>query len=82
MVGIRIVNGLPYLYLTASSYEHADAQITAEFYAKMKDAISELVIAELKGTVEPPREVLEPKTIFRPSQSINELKLPPRDAAI
>jgi curved DNA-binding protein CbpA len=78
-MSFTIINGLPFLYLTASSYEHTHAQISPEIYGKMKEAISNIIFAELQGTVEPPKHVLEPEAIFTPAQKTNELKLPPRE---
>lgn len=76
-MSLTIINGLPYLYLSASSYDHTSCEITTKFYGKLKEAISEIIRAELEGIVEPPKEVLEPETLFQPTKIVNELKLPP-----
>ncbi len=76
-MSFTIVNGLPYLYLHGAKYHNAQQEITIDFYTKMKEAISNIIQAELKGTVEPPKEVLEPETLFEPIKHINELRLPP-----
>ncbi|MGI0014077.1 MAG: hypothetical protein ACREBU_11640, partial [Nitrososphaera sp.] len=78
-ISLTIINGLPYLNLSASSYEHTGCEITTEFFAHLRETISELIHAELKGSVEPPKEVLEPEPLFEPTKVVNELKLPPRE---
>lgn len=78
-ISFSIVNGVPFLYLHGARYYYSQQEITVEFYAKMAKAISNLIHKELEGTVEAPKEVLEPKTLFNPVKHIAELKLPPRE---
>ncbi|MGI0020650.1 MAG: J domain-containing protein [Nitrososphaera sp.] len=81
-MSFTIINGLPYIYLHGARYHNAQHEITTEFYTKMKEAISNIIRAELVGTVEPPAEVLEPVTIFQPVKQVSELRLPPREICL
>jgi hypothetical protein len=78
-ITFSIVNGVPYLYLHGARYYNSQQEITVEFYAKMVQAISNLIHKELEGTIEPPKDVLEPATLFQPVKHVTELRLPPRE---
>lgn len=78
-MSFTIIDGLPYLYLHGAKYHNAHHELTMDFYVKLRQAISDIIRAELKGTVEPPKEALEPATLFQPVKHINELRLPPRE---
>jgi hypothetical protein len=78
-MSFTIINGLPYLYLHGARYHNASQEITLDFYAKLRDAISGIIHAELEGTVEVPKEEMEPTTLFQPVKHVSELKLPPRE---
>lgn len=78
-MSFTIINGVPYLYLHGAKYHNANHEITAEFYTKLKDAISSIIQAELEGTVQVPKEEQEPEKLFEPIKHITELRLPPRE---
>lgn len=81
-MSFTIVNGLPYLYLHGAKYHNINHEITLDFYAKLRDAIGSIIHAELEGTVEIPKEEIEPATLFQPIKHISELKLPPREVCV
>jgi curved DNA-binding protein CbpA len=81
-MSFTIINGLPYLYLHGARYHNINQEITPDFYAKLRDAIKGIIHAELEGTVEIPKEEIEPATLFQPIKHINELKLPPREVCV
>jgi hypothetical protein len=78
-LSFTIIDGLSYLHLHGAKYHNAQHELTMDFYLKLRQAISDIIRAELKGSVEPPKEVLEPATLFRPVKHVDELRLPPRE---
>jgi hypothetical protein len=78
-MSFTIINGLPYLYLHGAKYHNANQEITLDFYTRLRDAISNIIYAELGGTVEVPKEEMEPATLFQPIKHVSELKLPPKE---
>ena len=76
---LTIINGVPFLYLHGAKYHNAHHEITMEFYTKLKEAISNIIQAELEGSVEVPIEEQEPEKMFEPIKHVAELRLPPRE---
>lgn len=81
-MSFTIINGIPYMSLAGAKYHHVSQEITPEFYAKLRDAIGDLIHAELEGTVEVPVEEKEATTLFQPVEHVRELKLPPIEVCV
>jgi curved DNA-binding protein CbpA len=80
-MSVTIIDGLPYIYLYGAIMHDTNAEVTVNFYNIMKNAIQDIIYAELKGTVQEQYEGEERsiETIFTPVKDERSIEIPSKE---